>query len=70
MYTHRRRFVASSRFPSTVPRIKIELFACHCGCGETFIARYRTNRPLYKNKTHKMRAYRARRRERELWLAQ
>jgi len=41
-------------------------FVCACGCGETFEAEYRTSKPKYKNAAHKARAYRARRREREL----
>jgi len=30
---------------------------CECGCGETFTREYRTARPRFKNKTHRLRAW-------------
>lgn len=39
---------------------KIGQFRCQCGCGQLFMAAYRTKKPKYVNDTHKMRAYRAR----------
>ena len=39
---------------------KTSEFVCHCGCGQTFEAEWRTKRPKYVNPTHKMRAYRKR----------
>ena len=50
--------------PALVP-MKTGEFTCAC-CGEKFTATYRTKRPKYKDKAHKARAYRARRRDREL----
>lgn len=37
---------------------------CACGCGEWFEAEWVTGRPMYINNTHKVRAYRARKKER------
>lgn len=55
--------------PNQIPQKTGEL-VCHCGCGETFTATWRTARPKYKNGAHKMRAYRARRHQREQAEAQ
>jgi hypothetical protein len=45
-------------------RGRVGLFQCECGCGQTFFATWVTRAPAYANKTHRMRAYRARARER------
>jgi hypothetical protein len=61
------RWLAENRLlnpPALVP-MKTGEFTCAC-CGEKFTAQYRTKRPKYKDKAHKARAYRARRRDREL----
>lgn len=52
--------------PPTLQPLKLGRFVCQCGCGETFEREYRTKKPLYRNAAHKARAYRARRRDREL----
>ncbi len=52
--------------PPALAPMKTGEFVCACGCGETFTAQYRTKRPKYRNAAHKARAYRARRRDREL----
>lgn len=44
---------------------KTSTFTCQCGCGETFTATWTTRPPLYKDKAHRMRAYRQRRKERD-----
>lgn len=46
--------------PPKVERIKRATFVCHCGCGESFVAEYKTKHPKYKNDAHKRRAYRQR----------
>lgn len=51
--------------PPALAPMKTGEFVCAC-CGEKFTATYRTKRPKYKDKAHKARAYRARRRDREL----
>lgn len=50
--------------PTDIP-VKVGEFVCQCGCGERFTAEWRTKRPQYLNATHKARAYRARKRERQ-----
>lgn len=50
--------------PAEIP-VKVGEFVCQCGCGERFTAEWRTKRPQYVNATHKARAYRARKRERQ-----
>jgi hypothetical protein len=39
---------------------KFENILCQCGCGEHFMGTVTTNRPKYKNDTHKQRAARKR----------
>ena len=45
-------------------RSRVGLFECECGCGQTFFFEFATRHPKYANRTHKMRAYRARARDR------
>jgi len=45
-------------------RGRVGLFYCECGCEQTFFAVWKTRTPRYVNRTHRMRAYRARARER------
>ena len=47
------------------PRVsqKIGVFECQCGCGLVFERMWTTRRPKYFNRTHQMRAYRARKRK-------
>jgi hypothetical protein len=47
-----------------LPRGRVGLFECECGCGQTFFASYKTRYPRYANKTHRARAYRMRTRSR------
>lgn len=40
--------------------VKRNVFQCQCGCGESFVATWRTSKPKYKDAAHKQRAYRKR----------
>lgn len=51
--------------PPEVP-LKVATFVCQCGCGTVFERVYRTRKPRYLNRSHQMRAYRARARERDM----
>lgn len=51
--------------PKTMPVKRLRVL-CQCGCGEWFERDYTTGqKPKYMNATHRVRAARARRRERE-----
>jgi len=47
------------------PEEKAGMFKCQCGCGQTFFSTYKTKPPIYKDRNHRMRAYRKRRKQRE-----
>lgn len=43
--------------------VKVGEFVCHCGCGQTFRAEYRTTKPKFLSNAHRMRWWRAKWRE-------
>lgn len=42
-----------------------DVLVCQCGCEEKFVGHWSTMKPKYKNRAHRMRAYRARRAARQ-----
>jgi len=50
--------------PPKVERVRYEKFVCHCGCGEWFMAKYKTKKPQFKNESHRKRYWR------QKWAAQ